>query len=145
MYCNNDLTPCLYRILQEKDKGNNDVWYDFMFNNVMMSICKFDKDYYRTTSIDIQRKEYVSKEYYQLQTMLEQIPRNKLTEGCQQLQHAAFWGSVSSSEKAMQQFQQSITFSNDNDIAGYRKLAKDFMTSYKTSMYCEFVHPYEKN
>lgn len=144
MYCNKDLTPCLYRIMQEKDKGNTDAWYDFMFNNVMMSLYKADKDLHRSSTIDIQRKEYISKEYYQLQTMLEQIPRDKLAEGCKQLQNAPFWSSVTPAEKAMQGFQRSLILTDNKDAASDQQLAKQFMESNKTSLYCEYVHPFEK-
>lgn len=144
MYCSNDLTPCLYRILQEKDKGNTDAWYDFMFNNVIMSLYKADKDLHRSSTIDIQRKEYISKEYYQLQTLLEQIPRDKLAESCQQLQNAPFWGNVTASEMAMKGFQKSLVLSDKSDAAANQQLAKQFMESNKNSLYCEYVHPFEK-
>ncbi len=144
MYCNTDLTPCLYRILQEKDKGNTDAWYDFMFNNVMLSLYKADKDLHRSSTIDIQRKDYISKEYYELQTMLEQIPRDKLAEDCKSLQNAAFWSSVSASEKAMQRFQKALVLSDNTSESANQQLAKQFMESNKTSLYCEYVHPFEK-
>jgi predicted SprT family Zn-dependent metalloprotease len=141
MYCNKDLTPCLYRILQEKDRGNTDAWYDFMFNNVLLSLYKADKDLLRFSTIGVQRKEYISKEYYQLQTMLEQMPRDKLAESCKGLQNAAFWSNVSNSEKAMQRFLKSLVLS---DASMDPQIAKQFMESNKTSMYCEYVHPFEK-
>jgi hypothetical protein len=144
MYCNKDLTPCLYRILQEKDRGNTDAWYDFMFNNVLLSLYKADKELLRFSTINVQRKEYISKEYYQLQTMLEQIPRDKLAEDCKGLQNAAFWSSVSGSEKAMQRFLKSLVLSDNTDASVNQQVAKQFMESNKTSMYCEYVHPFEK-
>lgn len=144
MYCNKDLTPCLYRILQEKDKANTDAWYDFMFNNVLLSLYKADKDFIRFSTIGVQRKEYISKEYYQLQTMLEQMPRDKLAADCKALQNAAFWTNVSSSEKAMQRFMKSQVLSDNTDASINQQTAKQFMESNKTSMYCEYVHAFEK-
>lgn len=144
MYCNSDLTPCLYRILQEKDKGNTDAWYDFMFSNVMLSLYKADKDLHRSSTIDIQRKEYISKQYYELQTMLEQIPRDKLAEDCKLLQSAAFWNNVSASEKAMQRFQKALILSDNMEVYANQQMAKQFMESNQTSLYCEYVHSFEK-
>lgn len=78
MYCNMNLAPCLYRILLEKEKGNTDAWYDFMVHNVIMSLFQTDKELHRFTSIGVTQKEYISKDYYELQTLLEQIPRENL-------------------------------------------------------------------
>lgn len=144
MYCNDDLVPCLYRIIQEKDNGSTDTWYDFMFNNVMLSLYKADKDLHRFSSINVQRKEYISKAYYELQTMLEQIPRDKLAESCKTLQNASFWGNVTDPEIAFQRFLKTLVLSDKTDANNNQQMAKQFMESHKTSLYCEYVHPFEK-
>ncbi|MBS1564509.1 MAG: M48 family metalloprotease, partial [Bacteroidetes bacterium] len=75
MYNNGSLTPCLYRILLEKDKGNTDAWYDFMVSNIINGLYYADKELHRFGAIGVIPKEYISRSYYELQTMLEQIPR----------------------------------------------------------------------
>jgi hypothetical protein len=75
MYSNMSLTPCLYRIFMEKDNGNTDEWYDFMIHNIITGLYYADREMHRFNAIGVTQKEAVSRDYYELQTMLEQIPR----------------------------------------------------------------------
>ena len=47
LYQNMALTPCLYRIMLEKDKGAKDEWYDFMVDNVFVGLFFADKQLHR--------------------------------------------------------------------------------------------------
>ena len=78
LYTTGNLTPCLYRILLEKDKGNKDPWYDFMVSNIFYGLYYADRNLDRFNAIGITPKEYISRDYYALQTLFEQIPRESL-------------------------------------------------------------------
>lgn len=140
MYCNMNMAPCLYRVLLEKDKGNTDPWYDFMLHNIMLELFHQDKELHRFASIGVTQKEYISKDYYELQTMLEQIPREELEKCCRQLQSAAFWARMSAPENGMKSLLTTLTTGADNTPEAGIKAAKDFISSNKTSLYCEFAN-----
>lgn len=144
MYCNMNLTPCLYLVLLEKDKGNNDPWYDFMLHNIMLELYHADKELHRFSAIGVTQKEYISKDYYELQTMLEQIPREELERSCNELQQAAFWDKMPQQEKALKVVLKALTIDPSGaDLAGV-KAAKEFSRNNASSPYREFVSKIEK-
>lgn len=144
MYSNMSLTPCLYRILLEKDKGNTDSWYDFMFNNIISGLYYADRELHRFNAIGVIQKEYISKDYYELQTMFEQIPREQLEQLCKLFQNAGFWKSMPSSEKALKSFLYTLALDPDNSATNKSKAAKEFTTDNANSMYYELAKNFEK-
>jgi hypothetical protein len=140
MYCNYSLASCLYSILLEKDKNGADEWYDFMLHNVVQSLYESDKELHRFASVGVKQKEYISKDYYELQTLMEQIPRDKLEESCKSLQNAVFWSKMQGPEKALK----SLLATLSTEEEANRKLAKEFIANNNTSLYCEFAHQFEK-
>jgi hypothetical protein len=138
------LTACLYRIWQEKDNGNSDEWYDFMVYNILAGLYFQDKDLHRFNAIGIQQKEYISKEYYQLQTMLEQEPTENLKQYCSALQQAGFWSHRPTDEKAMKDFVAMLSATGDNAEKTRRNSAEAFISGNSTSMYCEFADQFKK-
>jgi len=143
-YMNMDLTACLYRILQEKDKGNKDVWYDFMVYNVFGGLCYNDKELHRFNAIGITPKEYISKDYYQLQNMLEQMPRESLQQYFTTLQSADFWKRAPDDEKALKNIMYTLaTDLNDSDKNKWNA-ADDYIKNNSSSMYREFAEAFKK-
>jgi hypothetical protein len=138
------LTPCLYRILLEKDKGNTDEWYDFMINNIISGLYFADRELHRFNAIGVTQKEYISKDYYELQTMLEQIPREQLEQYCKLIQNAGFWKSMPSEEKALKNLLYTLALDPDNSDKNKSKAAKEFTTGNANSMYYEFAKNFEK-
>ena len=144
MYSNMSLTPCLYRILLEKDKGNTDEWYDFMFNNIISGLYYSDRELHRFNAIGVVQKEYISKDYYELQTMLEQIPREQLEQYCKSFQNAGFWNSMPASEKALKNLLSTLALDPDMSENNRSKAAREFSVSNANSMYYEFARIFEK-
>ncbi|MCS3796353.1 M48 family metalloprotease [Niastella sp. OAS944] len=144
MYSNMSLTPCLYRILLEKDKGNTDAWYDFMFNNIISGLYYSDRELHRFNAIGVIQKEYISKDYYELQTMFEQIPREQLEQLCKQFHNAGFWQNMPSSEKALKSFLYTLALDPDNSTTKKSQAAKAFTTDNANSMYYELAKNFEK-
>jgi hypothetical protein len=144
MYSNMSLTPCLYRILLEKDRGNTDEWYDFMIHNIITGLFYADRELHRFNAIGVVQKEYISKDYYALQNMLEQIPREQLEQYCKVFQNAGFWKSLPSTEKALKNFMYTLALDPDNSDKNKSKAAKEFTSGNATSMYCEFAQNFEK-
>jgi hypothetical protein len=139
MYQNQTLTPCLYRVLMEKDKGTTDEWYDFMLSNIFSGLFYADKELHRFNAIGLTQKEYISKNYYDLQNMLEQMPRESLEVYCKTLQNGSFWKDMSPAERALKNLFYVLTLDPDNSDKNKAKAAKDFTANNSASMYCEFA------
>ncbi|WP_207514537.1 M48 family metalloprotease [Longitalea luteola] len=144
MYSNMSLTPCLYRIFLEKDKGNTDEWYDFMISNIISGIYYSDRELRRFNAIGVVQKEYISKDYYELQTMLEQIPREQLEQYCKIFQNAGFWKSLPSGEKALKNLMFTLALDPDLSEKNKAKAAKEFTAGNANSMYYEFARIFEE-
>jgi Zn-dependent protease with chaperone function len=143
MFNNMSLTPCLYRILLEKDNGNKDVWFDFMLQNVFTGLFYADRELRRFNAIGIIPKEYVSKEYYELQTLLEQMPRESLEQFCKSFQSASFWNSMPAAEKSFRQLLNILAFDADNSDKNKAAAAKVFIIDNGASPYREFASIFE--
>jgi hypothetical protein len=144
MYYNMNLTQCLYRIFMEKDKGNMDKWYDFMLSNVFAALYYSDRQLNRFNAVGIIPKEYISKNYYELQTMLEQIPRESLEQYCKSLQGESFWASLTPAEKGLKGLMYTLALDPDNSEKNKARAAKEFATNNSASMYCEFSDNFQK-
>lgn len=143
IYCNGNMTAALYRILLEKDLGNTDPWYDFMFSNVMSGLYYADQKLNRFNAIAVKPKEYISTNYYELEMMFEQMPREKLEAFHNTLQQASFWSSVTPPEQGFKSLLQTlVTNTSDNDKQ--KAAAKSFTSSFPNSLYCEFATPFTK-
>lgn len=145
MFDNQALTACLYRIMLEKDKGNKDEWYDFMMHNVISGLYYSDRQLSRFNAIGVTQKEYISKDYYELQTMLEQIPREKLEQYCKSLSNSEFWQKMPSDAKGLKSFMYSLNFQLEpNDVKSVETAAKEYAGNYSNSMYCEFADHFKR-
>jgi hypothetical protein len=144
MYSNMSLTPCLYRILMEKDRGNTDEWYDFMIHNIITGLYYADREMHRFNAIGVTQKEFISRDYYELQTMLEQIPREQLEQYCKVIQDAGFWKTLPAGEKAFKTLLYTLALDPDNSDRNKAKAAKEFTSGNANSMYCELAQNFEK-
>ena len=144
MFTNSNLTACLYRLLLEKDKGNTEHWYDFMVSNVFSGLYYSDKQLHRFTSIGVMKKEYISKPYYELQSMLEQMSSEKLSVYSSSLQSLPFWKNLSADEKALKSLMNTITSDTESNGKDIAKTAKEFSNDNPSSMYCEFSTHFSK-
>jgi hypothetical protein len=130
--------------LLEKDKGNTDEWYDFMIHNIITGLYYADRQLNRFNAVGVVQKEYISKNYYELQNMLEQIPREQLEQYCKVFQNAGFWKSMPSGEKALKGFMYTLALDPDNSDKNKSQAAKAFTADNANSMYCEFARIFVK-
>jgi len=144
MYNNANMTSCLYRILLEKDRGNKDVWYDFMVNNIFSGLYYADRQLKRFSAIGVTPKEYISKDYYALQTMLEQMPRESLEQYCKTFQNEGFWKSMPPAERALKTLLYSLALNSDNSDKSMATAAREFIDGNAGSMYCELADNFKK-
>jgi len=144
LFDNLDLTACLYRIFLEKDKGNTDPWYDFMVYNIFSGLYYSDKQLDRFNAIGIIPKEYISEQYYHLQTMLEQMPKESIEQYCKQLGDAPFWQSMPADAKDLKNLINTLNFDTAPSDKNQTAAAKGFMDDNPTSMYCEFADHFKK-
>ncbi|HLZ88521.1 MAG TPA: M48 family metallopeptidase [Puia sp.] len=144
LYSGINLTPCLYRILQIKDKGNTDLWYDFMLSNCFAGLYYSDRMLNRFNAIGVVPKEIISKDYYALQTLLEQIPRDNLKQACQTLQDGGFWKNMPTAEKDLKSFVFTLALDPDDSDKNKARAARLFSTGNANSMYNELAQNFEK-
>lgn len=140
---NLSLTACLYNVLLAKDAGATDEWYDFMLHNVIAGLYYSDLNLMRFNAIGVTPKEYISKDYYELQNMLEQMPKDKLKDYYTSLQSTAFWQKMPADAKAMKQLMSKLN-TEEKDDKLRDAAAKEFLSSYNESMYCEFADHFKK-
>lgn len=134
-----NLTAALYRILQEKDRGNADEWYDFMLYNIVSGLHHSDKTLRRFNAIGIVPKEVISKSYYELQTALEQMPKESLEQYYKALHNQPFWKKMTDDAKGLQSLMASVIAAGGAEEGDLKKTALAFVSAYKQSMYCEFA------
>ena len=144
MYNSTSLTSCLYRVLLIKDQGNTDPWYDFMVSNVITGLLFADHKLARFNAIGVLPKEYISKDYYGLQNLLEQIPRDNLTVWCQTLQGHSFWKTLPLPERDLKPLFYAIALDPEDSDSHRKQAAKAFFSGNGNSMYCEFAHVFDK-
>ncbi len=133
------VTPCLYLIFKEKDEGNTDPWYDFMVHNIITGLYYSDKLMNRFNAINIISKEYISKDYYELQTLLEQIPREQLATYCKILKEAPFWKNMPDDAVALKTLMHEITFESGENENAKSDAAKAYRLKFPNSTYMEFA------
>ena len=144
LYSSVSLTPCLYRILQIKDHGNTDTWYDFMLSNIFAGLYYSDRMLNRFNAIGVIPKEYISKDYYALQTLLEQMPRESLMQTCRILQDEGFWRNMPGAEKDLKALVFTLALDPDSSDRNKARAAHVFASGNANSMYCEFAQNFEK-
>ena len=144
LYSSVSLTPCLYRILQIKDRGNTDTWYDFMLSNIFAGLYYSDRMLNRFNAIGVIPKEYISRDYYSLQTLLEQMPRESLMQTCRILQDEGFWHNLPEPEKDLKAFVFTLALDPDSSDRNKARAAHVFFTGNSNSMYCEFAQNFQK-
>ncbi|HWB92409.1 MAG TPA: M48 family metalloprotease [Puia sp.] len=144
LYSSVSLTPCLYRILQIKGRGNTDTWYDFMLSNIFAGLYYSDRMLNRFNAIGVIPKEYISRDYYALQTLLEQMPRESLMQTCRILQGEGFWRNMSVEEKDLKTLVFTLALDPDSSDRNKARAAHLFASGNANSMYCEFAQNFEK-
>jgi hypothetical protein len=99
-----------------------------------------DKQLSRFNAIGIMPKEEISKDYYALQTALEQMPRETLEQYCKELNGKSFWQSQTADARAFKTLLYTLNFGNEAaDDKAVGAAAKLFTTNNTNSMYCEFA------
>jgi hypothetical protein len=144
LFDNGNLTACLYRILLEKDKGNKDEWYDFMAYNVIAGLYLADKNLHRFNAIGIMPKEYISNSYYELQTMLEQLPKESLEQYYKSFQSLGFWQKLPTDALALKSLMGALDSITEDSGKSTSTAAKSFLTVHSTSMYSEFADHFKE-
>ena len=144
LYTSGTLTPCLYRIFLEKDKGSKDAWYDFMVSNIFYGLYFADRNLNRFNAIGIVPKEYISRDYYSLQTLFEQMPRDNLKQYCETFGNGAFWSNLAGPEHGLKTFLYTLALDPDGSDRNRSKAAYAFAADNSGSMYCEFSDNFEK-
>jgi len=72
-----------------------------MVNNIFAALYYSDRELHRFNAIGVTPKELSRKNYFELQTMFLQIPRENLEQYCKTFQTEAFWKDMTPAEKAL--------------------------------------------
>jgi hypothetical protein len=143
LFDNMALTTAFYRILREKDKGNTDPWYDFMLSSVIGGLAHAENTLRRFNAIGIVPKEHVCKNYYELQTALEQMPGETLRSHFRNLKEKSFWQQLPPDAIALRDFFAELLAANDASVSS-KRLAQNYLAAHSNSMYCEFINHFTK-
>lgn len=144
LYYNESYSSVLYRIMMERDKGNTDPWYGMMFSNVFSSLQYADRELHRFTAIGVVPKEYISRHFYELQNMLEQMPRESLETYCKTMQEHASWTNAEPDERALKTFLHTLALGTDRSELAKTEAAHELMSANKNSIYCELAASFDK-
>lgn len=142
LFTDASITECMYRILIEKEK-TNDEWYDFMAYNSFFGLIYSTNNFKRFKAIDIKQKEIISKDYFRLQTMLEQISIEDLQKSYNLLKNSAFWSNVDFDAKELRTVFDSFVNQPDNNKSNNDNI-NTYIKTYKSSMYCELLNYLKK-
>ncbi len=143
LYDNMSLTPALFRILLLRDNGAKDQWYDAMTFNIFAGLSYADKKLNRFNSIGVVPKESISKDYFTVQTLMEQIPADKLKETVKTMSGLSFWSTASADSKAFKTFLNALLSSENLSNREQENYSKDFMKNYQNSMYAEVAERFK--
>ncbi|PZF74630.1 M48 family metalloprotease [Taibaiella soli] len=144
LYNNENYTYVLYRIMLEKDKGNTDPWYDIMFSNVISSLQYSDRELHRFTAIGVVQKEYISRNFYELQNMLEQMPRESLEQYAKTMQEHTSWATAGPDEQTLKAFLHTLALGTDRSEDAKKEAARTLISANKSSIYCELAASFDK-
>ena len=114
-----------------------------MIHNIFTGLYYSDKELNRFNAIGVTPKEYISKDYYELQNMLEQIPKESLEQYCKLLQNTSSWQRMDTDAKALKSFMNTL-ISEDLPDKVKEKNAKEFSENFPNSIYCEFADHFKK-
>jgi hypothetical protein len=138
LFDNQNFTACLYRLLQAADGQQFDSWHLFMMHNVFTGLAFADQELRRFNVINVVQKEYIAQSYYELQTMLAQMPATSLQLYSRRLADGEFWQHLPSDARNLRSFLQTLSSQEANSKAR-ANAAKSFSTSFTSSMYCELT------
>lgn len=136
---NNNLTAALYRIFLEQDKGNNSIWYEEMTSLVLTKLYNADKKFERFNAVNVEKKELISSKYFELQTLFEQIPREKLVGICEAELNKPYWQNVKADAKALKTILKNNIYSESLNPKDATSIKDNFEKSYPSSLLRELV------
>lgn len=141
LFNDSNLTACIYRIFLDKDNGINDPWYDFILHNIFFGLWYATNDLNRFNVIKIKPKEYISKSYYEVQTMLEQMSAEEIEKIYSDLSKGSFWQQMPADALAVKGLMENINVSKkQKNLTGS---GKDYIKNYPNSIYCEFANNFK--
>jgi hypothetical protein len=137
LFDDNMLTTCMYRVLLEKDNGNTSEWYDFMLHNVFAGLVYADKQLNRFNAVGVMKKEYISASYYELQNVLEQMPKDAMEQYYKAAYNGGFWSRMGDDAAGLKKLMNDVIYAQDDKskVAA----AQSFTDRYTASMYNEFT------
>lgn len=136
---NNNLTAAMYRILLEKDKGNNLLFNESMTSVILNRLFNADKKFERFNAVNVEKKELISAKYFELQTLFEQVPREKLEIICDAELNKPFWQQTKADTQYLKSIFKNINFLYPVSPKDLKSLKTEFQKSYPNSPVRELV------
>jgi hypothetical protein len=115
-----------------------------MVTNVITGLYYADRELSRFNAVGVTPKEYISKDYYELQTMFEQVPREKLEQFCKTLLDNNQRAGSKKDEAAFHRLMHALTLDTDFSDSHKASVAKMFINGNESSLYAEFAHKFDK-
>ena len=142
LFTDASLTACMYRLLIEKE-NTKDYWYDMMVYNTFFGLIHSTNNFKRFKAIDVLQKEFISKDYYRLQTMLEQIAVEDLQKCYNILKNAPFWNNIEIEARELMPIYDGV-INNVESTKQLNEKINNYLKNYNTSMFCELLNYLKK-
>lgn len=140
LYRNNNFTSAFYRLFLLQDEGVKDDWTDFMMSNLLLSFYAEDAMLNRSNVVRIKPKAWIGKDYFSLQTLLEQVPVASLGEWEKKGKEIANNSKLGKDEIAFRNLLKSVAVNPDEYKYARKKERASFLSGVENNIYAEYFY-----
>jgi hypothetical protein len=139
LYRSNNFTSAFYRLFLLQDAGVKDSWTDFMMGNLLVSFYAEDVMLNRSNVIRVKPKSWIGKDYFALQSMLEQVPAANLVEW-EKKGLDIQTGKLSKDETAFRSVLKSVAINPEEYKYAKSKERAAFLAPLENTIYAEYFY-----
>ena len=139
LYRTNNFTSAFYRLFLLQDEGIKDNWTDFMMSNLLISFYAEDAMLNRSNVVRVKPKAWIGKNYFAMQTLLEQIPSASIAEWKQKGMEIKP-EKVGKDETAFKSVLKSVASNPEEYKYARKKERSEFLNSLSNNIYSEYFY-----
>ncbi|MFT3979649.1 MAG: M48 family metalloprotease [Ferruginibacter sp.] len=139
LYRNNNFTSAFYRLFLLQDEGVKDGWTDFMMSNLLLSFYAEDAMLNRSNVIRVKPKAWIGKDYFAMQTMLEQVPSASITEW-EKAAKAIKTEKLGKDETVFRNVLKSVAINPEEYKYARKKERASFLAPVENTIYAEYFY-----
>ena len=139
LYRTNNFTSAFYRLFLLEDEGIKDNWTDFMMSNLLISFYAEDVMLNRSNVVRVKPKVWIGKDYFSMQTLLEQVPSASIVEWKQKGMEMKP-ENVGKDETAFKSVLKSVASNPEEYKYARKKVRSEFLNSLSNNIYLEYFY-----